>query len=157
MEQPNKVNPVIAALIVIVLVGGATAAVALMNDGRDTESEIRLSPRSNQTTQSNRTPATASYKDGEYVSEGSYVTPGGRESIGLTVALKNGIVEDAHLEQRASGGDTVVYQRKFASGYKAEVVGKSIDEIRLSRVAGSSLTSNGFNDALEQIKTDASL
>jgi hypothetical protein len=35
------------------------------------------------------------------------------------------------------------------------VVGKSVDEVSLSRVAGSSLTSLGFNNALTQIKEDA--
>jgi hypothetical protein len=36
-----------------------------------------------------------------------------------------------------------------------EVVGKSLDDIKVSKVAGSSLTSGGFNKAIEQIKTDA--
>ena len=35
------------------------------------------------------------------------------------------------------------------------VVGQDIDEISVSRVAGSSLTSGGFNRAIEEIKAEA--
>ena len=49
-------------------------------------------------------------------------------------------------------------QRADASargGIAGEVVGKDIDDLSVSRVAGSSLTSGGFNDSLETIKADA--
>lgn len=153
MEKPNKINPAIAALIVIVLVGVATAGVASISNSN--ESDVATSPASSRSTPNTASSSDTAYRDGEYTSQGSYITPGGRESIGLTVTLKDGVIEDVELDQQASGGDTVIYQRKFASGYKAEVVGKNIDEVELSRIAGSSLTSNGFNNALEQIKTDA--
>ncbi len=35
------------------------------------------------------------------------------------------------------------------------VVGKKIDEVQLTKVAGSSLTPKGFMDALEKVKTEA--
>ena len=35
------------------------------------------------------------------------------------------------------------------------VVGKNIDEVAITKVAGSSLTPKGFTDALEKIKADA--
>ena len=38
---------------------------------------------------------------------------------------------------------------------RGEVIGKDIDLIAVARVAGSSLTSVAFNDALSQIRTDA--
>jgi uncharacterized protein with FMN-binding domain len=47
------------------------------------------------------------------------------------------------------------YQGQFIGGISDEVVGKKIDEIKVSRVAGSSLTSGGFNQAIEEIKTEA--
>lgn len=156
MEKPNNINPAIASLIVIVLIGASTAGVAYLNNDSDNPAMPQITAQSSGQAippPPSRTP----YKDGTYSSQGSYITPGGRESIGLTVMLKNGIIEVANLQQQASGGDTVLYQRKFASGYKAEVIGKNIDEVKLNRVAGSSLTSNGFNDALEHIKTDATL
>ena len=47
------------------------------------------------------------------------------------------------------------YQDDFVGGYKSQVVGKSIAEIQLGKVSGSSLTSRGFNEALDQIRNQA--
>ena len=43
----------------------------------------------------------------------------------------------------------------FAGGIADEVVGKSIASLTVSTVAGSSLTSLGFNKAIDTIKADA--
>ena len=51
--------------------------------------------------------------------------------------------------------DSKRYQGEFIGGIQSEVVGKDIDELSVDRVAGSSLTSGGFNDAIEQIKAEA--
>lgn len=149
----NKIHPAIAALIVIAMISVATVAVAKLNDqaaqkpfSSDTATTPIPGPSSG--SQSN-------LKDGTYVAEGTYNTPGGTESIGLTVTLNNDIIEDIGLKQLASGGDTAIYQAKFASGYKPLVQGKKIEEVKLDRVSGSSLTSDGFNRALESIKRDA--
>jgi hypothetical protein len=47
------------------------------------------------------------------------------------------------------------YQQAFASAISAEVVGKDISSLSVTRVAGASLTSNGFNSALDQIRSHA--
>jgi hypothetical protein len=47
------------------------------------------------------------------------------------------------------------YEAMFESGIGAVVVGKNITTLNVSRVAGSSLTSLGFNDALTKIKAVA--
>ncbi len=51
--------------------------------------------------------------------------------------------------------ETERYQGEFIDGIADEVVGKPIDELNVSRVAGSSLTSGGFNDAVASIKEQA--
>jgi hypothetical protein len=156
MNTQNKISPAIAALIVIVLIGASTAAVMMIGDKK---SDVALfqdkSTPVDQSTPSTSTVIDTQLKDGTYTSSGTYSTPGGVESIGLTVTLHNGIIDDVALEQQATGGDAAVYQEKFASNYKQLVKGKKIDEINLTRVAGSSLTSNGFNDALANIRHDA--
>ncbi|MHD0330680.1 hypothetical protein ACY18M_17150, partial [Proteus mirabilis] len=58
-------------------------------------------------------------------------------------------------DQQGQRGESREYQAKFASGFKTLVVGKKIDEVSLSRVAGSSLTSGGFNAALADIESQA--
>ena len=52
-------------------------------------------------------------------------------------------------------GPSLEYQGKFAGGISNVVVGKNIDEIEVDKVSGSSLTSGGFNEAIEQIKQEA--
>lgn len=47
------------------------------------------------------------------------------------------------------------YQGQFIEGIADEVDGKAIDDLNVSRVAGSSLTSGGFNQAVEAIKEQA--
>ncbi|MDB5167823.1 MAG: hypothetical protein JWO55_81 [Candidatus Saccharibacteria bacterium] len=154
----HKLSQPVAALIVIVMIAAATASVSMINDKQTQEPLSTNEPATSMPTAPSSPRQTASpFKDGIYGSDGQYSTPGGSESIGITVTLKDGVIEDINLEQYATGGDTQIYQRKFASRYKESVVGKSIDEVKLTRVAGSSLTSNGFNDALESIKRDAAI
>jgi uncharacterized protein with FMN-binding domain len=154
----NKINPAVAALIVIVLIGAATAGVMKLDERSGDKTTLPSQTTSVPPSDNNTIASSESvYKDGTYSAQGAYITPGGKESIGLTVTLRSGIITSTELDQQASGGDTIIYQKKFASGYKAEVVGKNISEVELHRVAGSSLTSNGFNDAIKQIRFDASI
>ena len=62
---------------------------------------------------------------------------------------------DVQITEHPSNPNTRKFQGEFASGIAAQVVGKSIDELDVSKVAGSSLTSGGFNKAVEQIKSEA--
>lgn len=97
----------------------------------------------------------AAYKDGEYTAEGDYTTPGGQESVTVTVMLKDSVVTS--LEVKGSGGspNTKRYQGEFIDNIQDEVVGKNIDDLAVTKVAGSSLTSGGFNAAIDTIKSDA--
>lgn len=97
----------------------------------------------------------ASYKDGTYSATGSYFTPGGTEEIGLSITLKNGIITNSELTQQGKSPTAKIKQADFAENYKPFVVGKDIDEVNISVVSGSSLTSQGFKDALTQIKSQA--
>lgn len=159
MEPAKKLHPGITALIVIVLIGIAATAVIVIHNNSNPQTADTTNTTSTATTQQAQTAADNStsktYKDGTYSATGSYASPGGRESIELTVTLKNGVITDTSLVADATDGDAKEYQADFKSAYKDMVVGKDITTVSLSRVAGSSLTSNGFNDALDQIKTDA--
>jgi uncharacterized protein with FMN-binding domain len=99
--------------------------------------------------------AAASYTDGTYTAEGSYQTPESIETIEVTMTLADGVVTDVEVAGNPTKRESEEYQAKFIGGISDEVVGKSLDEINVSRVAGSSLTSGGFNQALEEIKTEA--
>ena len=98
---------------------------------------------------------TSRYKDGTYSAVGEYISPGGEESINLTLTLKNDVIVDAQVVSNAIRPNSVIYQGKFISGYKTLVVGKNIDNVALTKVSGSSLTPKGFADALAKIKVQA--
>lgn len=106
---------------------------------------------------SNSTGANTSsaYKDGNYSATGQYDSPGGNESITISLSLKNGDVTATSAKSGANDSTAQQFQSDFIAGYKSLVVGKSIDSIHLSRVSGSSLTSQGFNEALNSIKSQA--
>lgn len=97
----------------------------------------------------------STYKDGVYDVEGLYVSPGGEESIGVKLIIKDGVVTESDVTEKATRPISVKFQKQFKEGYKQFVVGKKLDEIALDKVSGSSLTPKGFNDALEKIKTSA--
>jgi len=159
MEPAKKLHPGIIALIVIVLIGvAATAAIVIngaANKETNTTTETTQTTQQTEDTTTNTSTSTADYKDGTYSATGSYSSPGGLESIELTVTIKDGVITDTSLVTNATNGDAKDYQAEFASAYKSLIVGKNVERVTLSRVAGSSLTSNGFNRALEQIRTDA--
>jgi len=99
--------------------------------------------------------AASDYKDGTYTADGSYQTPETVEEISVTLTLADGVVTDVEVTGDPKAPETTRYQSEFIDGIAAEVVGKSIDDLNVTRVAGSSLTSGGFNTAVESIKEQA--
>jgi len=95
------------------------------------------------------------YADGTYEATGAYQSPAGAESIDVELTLADDVVTDVEVTGNATNGNAKRYQSQFAEGIADVVVGVNIDELSVDKVAGSSLTSDGFNDALDQIKADA--
>ena len=100
---------------------------------------------------------TGSYKDGTYSADGNYISPNGTETVGVELTLAGGAVSDVKITQHPSNPNTRKFQGEFAGGIQSQIVGKKLDEIKVSKVAGSSLTSGGFNQAVEKIKSQAQL
>jgi uncharacterized protein with FMN-binding domain len=99
--------------------------------------------------------ASGDYAEGTYDASGSYSNPGGTSSVAVEMTLAaGGEVTDVTVTPEASG-TSEQFQNQFAGGIAEEVVGTNIDELDVGKVAGSSLTAGGFNEALEQIKADA--
>ncbi|HET8884228.1 MAG TPA: FMN-binding protein [Candidatus Saccharimonadales bacterium] len=157
MKPTKQLHPAITALIVIVLIGAIAASIAfLRNEDEAPASDTNSSqPAQTSSPKQDTQTTTAEYQDGTYTATGEYFSPGGRESITVSVTLDNGEITESTVTPHAESGEAKDFQERFASGYKEFVTGKNIDEVSVSRVAGSSLTSGGFNDALEQIKDDA--
>lgn len=102
-------------------------------------------------------PSANMYKDGTYNADGTYPSPGGLEGETITITLKNDIVTNATFVSGAKDPESRKFQGKFAAGFKTLVVGKNIDDVKLTVVNGSSLTSIGFTQALAKIKLQAKL
>jgi hypothetical protein len=95
------------------------------------------------------------YTDGTYTAEGSYQTPESVESVSVTLTLEADVITDVEVTGDPQARESQQYQSQFIGGIDEVVVGKNLDEISVSRVAGSSLTSGGFNEAIEEIKSEA--
>ena len=99
--------------------------------------------------------STSTYADGTYEAMGTYTSPNGQEEIDVSITLASDVITAVTVTPQASNPNSVRYQNEFADGIAAVVVGQDIDDIQVSRVAGSSLTSGGFNEAVETIKAEA--
>lgn len=96
------------------------------------------------------------YEDGTYIADGSYVDGGGTaETLSVTITLSDDVVTAVEVTGDAQSPQSQQYQTAFIGGIADVVEGKNIDDLSVSKVAGSSLTSGGFNDALEKIKAEA--
>jgi uncharacterized protein with FMN-binding domain len=95
------------------------------------------------------------YKDGTYSADGNYNSPGGPDSISVTLTLQNDIVTNATVTPNPGDRTSARYQNMFVSGYKQYVVGKDLSTLNLTKVSGSSLTPIGFDNALVKIKAEA--
>jgi uncharacterized protein with FMN-binding domain len=100
-------------------------------------------------------PVNASYSDGTFEAAGAYQSPNGSENITVIVSLKDDIVTDVEIVTNPANPTTANYQGQFSEGIGALVVGEDIDFLDVTVVAGSSLTSQGFREALSVIKADA--
>jgi uncharacterized protein with FMN-binding domain len=93
------------------------------------------------------------YRDGVYTATGRYGSL--PSSITVRVTLRNGVIRAVTVTPRATNPTSLALQRRFAAAVPAVVVGRPIARVQVGRLAGSSGTPDGFNRAIEQIKTQA--
>lgn len=169
-QQPNKSNKKVGITIAIVAVL-ALIGITIAADKKSAEQTIPVDTTSTSTATvlptTTTTPATptstsptttdsaALYKDGTYTATGSYISPGGADQIAVTVTLKDDIITTASVTPMPGDNTSAHYQGIFAANYKQYVVGKDITMLDVHKVSGSSLTSQGFNDAITQIEAQA--
>jgi hypothetical protein len=95
---------------------------------------------------------------GTFTASGTYLTPARTShTVEVTLTLNDGLVTDTAVsyDNKATGTYSNDNQNRFDRAYEAQVVGKSLDAISLSRVGGASLTSTAFNEAVNKIKLEA--
>ena len=156
VARPIRVGVAAASVLgVVALAGCAGAADAESTTPSPTATPASTTP----STAASATPSAAAsdsvYTDGTYTADGSYQTPESVETISVTVTLQDDVITAVSVTGDPQKRESEQYQGEFIGGISDLVVGKNIDEISVSRVAGSSLTSGGFNQAIETIKAEA--
>ena len=92
------------------------------------------------------------FASGTYTSHGKYISPDGEQTIEVEITVSEGNITNATLSPVDSDLESLRYQQKFNSGLSGLIVGKRLDEAYISgNVNGSSLTADGFNEALDSI------
>lgn len=148
----------IPKLIVLLAVLATGGAVAYFQNKKAPELALAPTPDADASATDEKAQADASaYKDGVYTTTGNYTSPGGPETIDVTLTVEDGVIVDASVVSNAENPGSKMFQGKFIEGYKEFVIGQELADLSLSVVSGSSLTPKGFNDALEDIRTQATI
>lgn len=155
MNLPAHQKMLSAAAAASVLLLTAACGTSEQSDA-GTSSATSGAPSTESTSDSAEAPApSGTYRDGEYEAEGSYSNPGGVSAVKVDVTLADGTITKVTVTPEATDGTSRGHQQDFAGGIADVVVGKNIDELKVGAVAGSSLTVQGFDQAIDQIKDEA--
>lgn len=160
--DPMKISPTVrqgSALIGIagaLLLAGCAAEPSSAETTTGTPAPTPSTQASSPSTGADSSAASgATYKDGTYTADGSYQTPETVEKISVTVTIADDTVTAVEVTGDPQAPESKNFQSKFIGGISAQVVGKKLDDISVDRVSGSSLTSGGFNQALDTIRAEA--
>jgi uncharacterized protein with FMN-binding domain len=147
MRSLDKNKTAVALLGGLALVGalaGCSTPAATTDPGTDSGS-----------TAPDDSASSGTYTDGTYTESADYQAPSGTETVDVTLTLADNVITEVQVTGHATDPEAKVHQGQFANGIAGVVVGKNIDEIQVDKVGGSSLTSGGFNKAVDLIKADA--
>ena len=162
-NSKQKAVATVLTLLAVVIVTGSVSAYNHKNSASNIAATSPVTP--NDTNSQTSTPAASSvsstnasasnYKDGTYTASSNYFVPPGEESIKVTLTVQSGIVTNSQIVNSENDRESAAYQEEFTSEYKSSVVGKKLSDIQLSYIAGASDTTQGFDDALSQIRNQA--
>jgi uncharacterized protein with FMN-binding domain len=159
-SRPLQISFALGSLAVL---GGCQAGNVAVSIGDDALEDV-ASPETTEITEDVTTPADSPdapsaalgpFNDGTYEVTGGYQSPNGPETVVVSLSVVDGVVTQATVTPQATNSTSTRYQGQFAGGIAEEVVGVPLAELDVTRVAGSSLTGRGFNEALEQIRAQA--
>ncbi len=128
---------------------------ASTNSSNGSSSDSGSGASSNASSSTGSSLGASGYKDGTYSVTADYYTPEDTDTIKVTLALKNGVVTNVSSTTTTSSRESRQYDSMFLNAYKSYVVGKSLSGLNLNRVSGASLTTDGFNNALDMIRQQA--
>lgn len=154
----NSKKPLLTAAAGLALLGTAgCGSTGTAQDAASDEAAGASTPAASSGAPSSGAPATGGqYQNGEYTATGSYIPPSNtKEEVTVSLTLSDGVVTDVEVSTSGNHPTSKRYQAEFTGGVQQEVVGKPLDEVKVDKIASSSLTSSGFNKALDEIKSEA--
>jgi uncharacterized protein with FMN-binding domain len=160
-EQHSKRKLATTVLAVLVIAGIVVMADHLKSSKASGNTIVPTPTTSQSSHQTLSTPGTSSssssssLKDGAYSASSDYFVPHGNESIKVSLTLSGGTITDVSVQNSEDDPTSAQYQEDFSASYKSAVLGKKIDGLQISNIAGASDTTQGFNDALGQIESQA--
>jgi len=140
----------LSATIVIILVVAILAIVADTLRSNEGSAQVRQTP-----TDTSSSASTTGYKNGTYTATVDYFVPHGSEEIKVSLTLQNDTISDVSIQNSENDFDSARYQEDFSAIYKTHVVGKAVGGLQIDALAGASDTTAAFNDAINQIASQA--
>jgi len=153
MTTPLRTKSALLTLAGLGLIGTLAGCSGAAN--ADSSSSSGGSSSSSSGSSGSTSTSNATYKDGDYIQQGTYASPGGTELISVSLTLKSNVVTALSVKTVKADPTATQYEAMFEAGINKIVVGKNLNSLNVTRVSGSSLTSQGFDDALTKIKADA--
>lgn len=163
-QKQSKVKLVTTIVAIIVIAGVVVIADHLKSNDKtkdsvastgNTTQSAQPTSNTNTSTQTTAPASASSFKDGTYTTSKQYFVPAGNETIKVTVTIKDGTITASSIENSESDRESADYQQEFAAGYKKFVIGKKIDGLKIGSISGASDTTDGFNEALAEIASQA--
>jgi uncharacterized protein with FMN-binding domain len=126
---------------------------ALAGYSAETQDATPTTSRSQATPEETADTVTSNYIDGEYSATGWYGGLPSHQDVTITIA--DDTVTAVEITTPAEDETSLGYQQRFADALPDAVIGRSVDELDIDRLAGSSGCSEGFMDALAKIRDAA--
>ena len=99
---------------------------------------------------------TGKYRDGTYNVD-NQPDPSGKDTIDVTVKVAQGDITGVTVVGHTSNDISKKHQAAFIEAIPGVVVGKPLKGLKVDKVAGASWTTQAFNDALANARTQASV
>lgn len=156
MDTKNKIF-VVVGTVAILAAAGVTAAVLFTK--KDDESSKVNPPQTTSNTgttpESQQTKAADSYKDGTYKASVSYRVPHGSNSLNATVVISSGKISSVKTDNSYTDRESAMFVSDFESALDGDATGQSISSYKPSRIGGASLTTEAFDEAISDIRSQA--
>lgn len=164
----SKETKILFTLLIIILGAGAVYYVNSNKqvNNMDSNSDLNSNTNLNQNTNSNPNPVNTNSNNNNTSTSTSnvssvrtlsasikYQVPEEHfETLNVSVTVANGVVTSVKFSESPSNRESAEYWDSFVSNFKqGEVEGKSLKDVKLSRVGGASLTTMAFNRAIDQL------